>query len=307
MASSSPSTWTTTRPRRSTRACSRRCCRTSPRSSATRRAAATPSAGRPRRPSRTRASRSPSSIGAESEKEIVFTSGATESDNLAHQGRRRVLQGARATTSSRRVIEHKAVLDTCKRLEKQGFQVTYLARRQGRPRRPGRRRSRDHRQDDPRLDHARQQRGRHGPADRGDRQDHARAAACSSTPTRCRASARSPFDVEAMNVDLASITAHKMYGPKGVGALYVRRSKPRVRLVGADGRRRPRARHALGHAERPGHRRLRQGRARSRARSGAEDAERIFALRERLRTKLMREARRGAPQRLAASTACPAT
>ena len=101
-------------------------------------------------------------------------------------------------------------------------------------------------------------------------------------------SARSRFDVEqAMNVDLASALGPQDVRPKGVGALYVRR-KPRVRLDRPDRRRRPRARHALRHAQRPGHRRLRQGR---RARPGGarrRGGRACSALRDRLRRRASR-------------------
>ena len=106
-------------------------------------------------------------IGA-SGKEIVWTSGATESDNLAIKGAAEFLKdrGNHIITAQ---TEHKAVLDTCKRLEKEGFDVTYLPVGQGRARRPGGGARGDDRQDDPGLDHARQQRDRHREPGRRDR------------------------------------------------------------------------------------------------------------------------------------------
>src|SRR5262245_52411312 len=168
-------------------------------------------------------------IGAQNPKEIVFTSGATESNNLALKGAAEFYKdkGNHIITT---VVEHKAVLDTCKRLEKQGFEVTYL-----------------------RVDAE----GRVDPNDVakaitdktilvsimlannevGTVQPIAEIGQITRSKGvlfHCDAVqgvGKVPFSVEQMKVDVASVTAHKMYGPKGIGALYVRRSKPRVRLV----------------------------------------------------------------------------
>jgi cysteine desulfurase len=162
-------------------------------------------------------------------KEIVFTSGATESDNLALKGVAQMYaeKGNHIITAA---TEHKAILDTCKRLEKEGLRVTYLAVQQNGL-----------------IDldqlkeaitdktilisimHANNEIGVLQPVREIGKIAHERGVLFHSDGTQ--AAGKIPVNMIEDNIDLYSISAHKMYGPKGVGALYVRRRNPRVSLT----------------------------------------------------------------------------
>lgn len=162
-------------------------------------------------------------------KEIIFTSGATESDNLAIKGVLEFHQekGNHIVTV---VTEHSAVIDTCKALERAGrARVTYV--RVGKTGLVDLDEVREAIVDQTvvvSIMHANNEIGTIAPI--GDIGRIARERGVLFHTDATQSVGKIPVDVEAMHVDLMSFTAHKMYGPKGCGALYVRSRKPRVRL-----------------------------------------------------------------------------
>jgi len=168
-------------------------------------------------------------IGAQSATEVVITSGATESDNLAIKGVAEYLQdkGKHIITTT---IEHKAVLDTCKRLEKQGWQVTYVpVGKEGLVDPDDIRKAMTDQTVLVSVMLANNEVGTVQPLEAIGKLTSERGILFHTDAVQ--GLGKVPFDVNATNADLVSISAHKMYGPKGVGTLWVRRKPRRVRLV----------------------------------------------------------------------------
>lgn len=168
-------------------------------------------------------------IHADNPEEVVFTSGATESDNLAIKGVAEMYRekGNHIITT---VIEHKAVLETCRALERKGFRVTYLPVNSD-----GLIRLQDLERaitDETILISVMTANNEIGVI-----QDIAAIGKMAQKKgvlfhtDAAQAAGKIPLNVQEMEIDLLSFSAHKMYGPKGIGALYVRKKHPRVRLA----------------------------------------------------------------------------
>ena len=161
-------------------------------------------------------------------KEIIFTSGATESNNLAIKGVAEMYRekGNHIITEA---TEHKAVLDTCKRLEKYGYEVTYLpVQKDGRIDLDDLRKAITPKTILISIMYANNEIGVIQPV--SEIGAIAREKGVFFHTDGVQAAGKIPVDVQKDNIDMISLTAHKMYGPKGVGALYVRRRNPRVQL-----------------------------------------------------------------------------
>ena len=167
-------------------------------------------------------------IGATS-KEIIFTSGATESDNLAIKGVAEMYaeKGNHIITAA---TEHKAVLDTCKKLEKHGYRVTYLpVKGDGLVDLDMLRETITDKTILITIMYANNEIGVIQPVKEIGKIAHEKGVLFHTDGVQ--ATGKIPVNMIQDNIDLMSISAHKIYGPKGVGALYVRRKSPRVQIT----------------------------------------------------------------------------